>query len=119
MSQRHAVLAALAVVAVLALLAPATAKARTFYGTVGPGSTITLKRADGTIVRRVKHGRHTFVIRDRSSTHNFHLFGPGLDRRTGVAFTGRRRWIVTLHAGIYRYRCDPHRTTMRGRITVV
>jgi hypothetical protein len=53
MSQRHAV---------LALLAPATAKARTFYGTVGPGNTITLKRADGTIVRRVQNGRHTFVI---------------------------------------------------------
>lgn len=119
MSQRHAVLAVLAMLALLALLAPANAKAKTFYGRVGPGFTITLKRADGTIVRRVQHGRHTFVIRDRSSIHNFHLYGPGVDRRTGEAFTGRRRWIVTLRAGVYRYRCDPHRTTMRGRFTVV
>ena len=116
MSQR---LAVLAVLAVLALLAPATANAKTFYGRVGPAMTITLKRADGTIVRRVAHGRHTFVIRDRSSVHNFHLFGPAVDRRTGVASTGRRRWIVRLSAGTYRYRCDPHRMTMRGRFTVV
>lgn len=119
MSQRHAVLAVLAVLAMLALFAPASAKANTFYGRVGPGSTITLKRADGTVVRRVKHGRHTFVIRDRSSIHNFHLYGPGVDRRTGEAFTGRRRWAVRLRAGVYRYRCDPHRATMRGRFTVV
>ena len=37
----------------------------------------------------------------------------------GVAFTGRRRWSVRLRTGTYRYRCDPHRTTMRGRLTVV
>jgi hypothetical protein len=119
MSHRHAILAVLAVFAAFVLLAPAAAKANTFYGRVGPGFTITLKRADGTIVRRVQHGRHTFVIRDRSSIHNFHIFGPGVDRRTGVAFTGRRRWSVRLRTGTYRYRCDPHRTTMRGRFTVV
>jgi plastocyanin len=119
MSYRRAILAVLAVFAAFALFGPAAAKANTFYGRVGPGFTITLKRADGTIVRRVQHGRHTFVIRDRSSIHNFHLFGPGVDRRTGVAFTGRRRWEVRLRAGTYRYRCDPHRTTMRGRFTAV
>jgi plastocyanin len=119
MSRRHAILAVLAVFAAFVLLTPAAAKANTFYGRVGPGFTITLKRADGTIVRRVQHGRHTFVIRDRSSIHNFHLFGPSVDRRTGVAFTGRRRWSVRLRTGTYRYRCDSHRTTMRGRFTVV
>ena len=118
MSQRYAVLA-LGLLAVLTLLAPAAAKAATFYGNVGPGSTITLKRADGSIVRRVQDGRHTFVIRDRSSRHNFHLLGPGVDRRTGLAFTGRRTWRVTLSAGIYRFRCDPHRASMRGRFTAV
>jgi len=118
MSQRHAVLGALAVLA-LALLVPAVAEARTFYGRVGPGPTITLKRGDGTTVRRIPAGRHIFVIRDRSSRHNFHLLGPGVDRKTGVAFTGRRRWSVRLQAGTYRYRCDPHRTTMRGRFAVV
>ena len=115
MSQRRAVLAVLAVLAGLALLTPATAEARTFYGKVGPGFTITLKRANGTIVHRMRHGRHTFVIRDRSSMHNFHLIRPGVDRKTGVAFTGRRRWSLRVSVGTYRYRCDPHPTTMRRR----
>ena len=112
-------LAVLVVLAVLTLLAPATASATKFFGKVGPGMTITLKRANGTTVHRIAHGRHVFVIRDRSSMHNFHLLGPGVNRKTRVGFTGRRRWVVTLQAGTYRFRCDPHRMTMRGRFTVV
>lgn len=119
MSPRHPVLAVITLVTVLALIAPAVAKAKTFYGTVGPGFTITLKRANGTVVSRVQHGTHTFVIRDRSSMHNFHLLGPGVNRKTPVPFTGRRRWTVTLSAGTHRYRCDPHRMMMRGRFAVV
>jgi hypothetical protein len=108
--RRLFVLAATA--AVLALLAPAAAQGRIFYGTVGPGFTITLKRANGTVVRRVLHGTHTFVVRDRSAGHNFHLFGRGVNRATGVPFVGRRRWTVTLRVGRYTYRCDPHLVSM-------
>jgi plastocyanin len=104
---------------VLSLLAPAAADGRTFFGSVGPGFTITLKRANGTVVHRIRHGTHTFVIRDRSSSHNFHLFGRGVDRRTGVAFTGRRQWIVRVRVGRYVYRCDPHRLSMRKTFRVV
>jgi plastocyanin len=116
---RRRVLAVLAVLAVFALSAPTAATAKTLYGTVGPSMSITLKRANGKVVRRIGHGTHTFVIRDRSSMHNFHLLGPGVDRKTRVAFTGRRTWTLTLSAGTYRYRCDPHRMMMRGRFTVV
>jgi plastocyanin len=116
MSQR---LAVTAVLAVLALLAPAAATAATFYGKVGPGRTITLKRANGTVVHSMPDGTHTFVIRDRSSHHNFHLLGPGVDRKTSVAFIGRRRWTLTLQTGTYTYRCDPHRATMRGSFDAV
>jgi hypothetical protein len=80
MARRH-VLAVLAVLAVFALSAPTAATAKTFYGTVGPTMTITLKRANGKVVHRIGAGTHTFVIRDRSSMHNFHLLGPGIDRR--------------------------------------
>jgi plastocyanin len=118
MSRRHAALAVLALLAALTLLVPASAKAATFYGRVGPGMTITLERANGTKVRRIQDGTHTFVIRDRSVNHNFHLLGPGIDKKTSVAFTGRRRWRVTLDVGVHRYRCDPHRAMMRGRFTV-
>jgi hypothetical protein len=116
---RRPVLAVLAVLAVFALSAPTAATAKTFYGTVGPTMTITLKRANGKVVRRIGAGTHTFVVRDRSSMHNFHLLGPGIDKKTRVPFTGRRTWTLTLGAGTYRYRCDPHRMMMRGRFTVV
>jgi plastocyanin len=118
MPRRLAVTAVLAVLAAVPLLAPGSASAAKFFGTVGPGMTITLERGNGTTVRRIQAGTHTFVIRDRSVSHNFHLLGPGIDRKTSVAFTGRRRWRITLSVGTYRYRCDPHSAMMRGRFTV-
>jgi hypothetical protein len=101
-----------AAVAVLAL--PAAAQGKTYYGTVGPTRTITLKRADGTLVRRVPAGLHRFVIRDRSARHNFHLLGGGLHRRTGVVFVGTRTWTeVRIRSGVtYTYFCEPHPDVM-------
>jgi hypothetical protein len=55
----------------------------------------------------------TFVIRDRSSFHNFHLYGPGIDRHTGVAFVGKRTWsALSLQIGKYTIVCDRHPLTM-------
>jgi plastocyanin len=114
MSRRLRLAIATGVVA-LALLGAAPSQAATFYGTVGPGATITLKNAAGVNVTRIKAGWHRFVIRDRSSAHNFHLIKPGTDRRTGVAFRGTRTWSVRIVRGVtYRYVCDPHRSSMRG-----
>jgi hypothetical protein len=102
-------------VAVLAALlaAPAAQAYTTFYGTVGPGTTIVLKRADGTVVRNAHLGNKTFVIRDRSSSHSFHLYGPGIDRHTGIAFVGKRTWTpLLLKVGRYTIVCDRHPLTM-------
>jgi hypothetical protein len=99
----------------LGLLAAAPAQAARYYGTVGPGAMITLKNAAGAKVTRIRAGTHTFVIRDRSSSHNFHLVKPGIDRRTGVSFRGNRTWSVRIARGVaYRYVCDPHASFMRG-----
>jgi hypothetical protein len=104
------------------LVAPARnrAEARTtsLRGTVGPGFTITLKTTEGTLVRKLKPGTYTIRIRDLSPIHNFHLFGPGLNKRTSVQNTGSVIWTVRLGQGLYRYRCDPHRTIMHGSFTV-
>jgi plastocyanin len=101
-----------------ALAVPAVAAARPFYGTVGPGSTITLKRGSGTTVKHASPGARKFVISDQSSGHNFHLFGPGVGKKTGIAFVGSRTWRVTLSVGTYKFRCDAHPTTMRGSFNV-
>lgn len=101
----------------VALLVPAVASAA-LSARVGPGTTITLKRANGTLVKHLSPGNRTIVVRDRASNHNFHLTGPGVDRRTGVAFTGRRTWSVHFSPGTYRYICDVHPSTMRKTFTV-
>lgn len=101
-----------AAVAVLAL--PAAADAKTYYGTVGPRKTISLKRADGTIVRRIPRGTHTFVIRDRSASHDFHLIGGGIHKLTGLSFVGQRTWSgLRIRVGVtYTYWCQPHADVM-------
>ena len=86
-------------------------------GTVGPGFTISLKR--GLMpVRALKAGRYTFVVTDKSSIHNFHLVGPGVNRMiTTVGGTGTKTVTVLLKKGRYTFHCDVH-PTMVGHFTV-
>ena len=85
--------------------------------TVGPGFTISLKRG-GLKVTTLKRGLYTIVVRDRSRFHNFRLIGPDVNKATGVAYVGTRTWRLRLKVGLHRFRCDPHRTTMRGSFRV-
>jgi hypothetical protein len=75
---------------------------------VGPGHSIALGTSDGSALSGLSAGPVTIVVRDRSKTDNFHLSGPGLSVSTGVTFRGTRTWKVTLRAGRYTYRSDPH-----------
>jgi plastocyanin len=86
-------------------------------GTVGPGFTITLKSRAKT-VKTLSPAKYTFVINDKSSIHNFHLTGPGVNRKTAVGGTGTTHWTITLRKGTYNYVCDPHKTVMHGRFVV-
>jgi plastocyanin len=86
--------------------------------TVGPGFTISLRTAAGRRVTRLRAGRYRIVVRDRSSRHNFHLRGPGVNKRTAVGFRGTRTWSVTFRRGTYRFVCDPHARRMRGSFRV-
>lgn len=82
---------------------------------VGPGPTITLRTAAGKAVKTVRAGRVSITVNDRSAAHNFHLLGPGVNRKTGVAARGRASWTVTLAKGkTYTFFCDPHKARMRG-----
>ena len=87
-------------------------------GTVGPGFTITLKKG-GVNVRTLKAGTYSIAVSDLSNAHNFHLFGPGVNKKTTVPFTGTQTWSVKLKPGKYTYQCDIHALSgMKGTFTV-
>jgi plastocyanin len=101
-----------------ALGAPAVAHAQDLIGTVGPGFTISLSRADGTPVTQLDPGTYRIRVSDRSIEHNFHLTGPGVNQTTTVEETGVVEWTVTFVEGRYTFVCDPHATQMRGTFVV-
>jgi plastocyanin len=78
---------------------------------VGPKRTISLKP------KIVEVGPATLTVNDRSRTDNFHLTGPGVNKKTGVAFRGRVTWNVSLQPGSYTYRSDKHKR-LRGSFVV-
>ncbi len=118
---RFAVLIALAVAGLgaAATLAPAaTRTTQTLHASVGPGYTISLTTDTGAAVRTLPAGDYTVEVEDEADIHDFHLSGPGVDQATSVEGTGREVWNVTLRAGTYTYRCDPHASTLHGSFQV-
>ena len=79
-------------------------------GAVGPGAKISLTRS-------AKAGKAVLTISDRSKKDNLHLTGPGLNKKTGIAFTGTVKWTVTLKAGTYTFRSDAHKA-LKGTLKV-
>jgi plastocyanin len=103
-----AALAALALAAVGVLQASAqTTSTGKLAGNVGPGFTITLAQG-GKAVKTLKAGTYKINVNDKASNHNFHLFGPGVNKKTGVSFIGKATWTIKLKKGSYTYRCDIH-----------
>ena len=127
MSCMKTALAALVVSASLLVASAAfgSSSATTLKGTVGPGFTISLKKA-GKKVTSLKAGKYTFKIADKSGAHNFALEGGPISRPpdqmkkklTGVSFTGNKSVTITLKKGKYTYYCQPHASTMKGTFTV-
>jgi plastocyanin len=111
-----AIAATVALLGVLAVpLAPAATP--TLVGTDGPGFTITLKKGTKK-VSKLKPGTYIFKIADKSSIHNFHLKGPGIDKKTSVGKKQNVTWKLKLKAGKYTFVCDPHKSFMKGSFTV-
>ena len=107
-------------------LGPASARPATtgiaLTGTTGPGFTISLKDANGTLVSNLAAGDYTITIHNQSDpstgvTHNFHLKGPGVNMLTTFD-PGTTVWNVTLTDGKYTYLCDAHPTIMIRTFTV-
>lgn len=105
-------------IAVLAWASIGTAAVQTLHGVTGPGYTISVRHG-GMPVKTLKAGTYRVAVSDRSSMHNFHLFGPGVNKKTSVPFTGSQTWTVTLRPGKYTYRCDIHAAVgMKGSFRV-
>jgi len=115
----------LAVAAAVGLLATGSASPMShprLAATVGPGFTITLKKA-GKVVRTLPAGTYTVVVADRSAIHNFEIQGPG--NTTGpikvlstVPFTGTKTVTMVVRKGAYRFFCAPHASQMFGLFRV-
>jgi plastocyanin len=71
----------------------------------------------GSKVRSLTAKKYKITVSDTSKTQNFHLSGPGLNRKTGVAAKAKATWTVTLKPGKYTYRSDKSRK-LRGSFTV-
>ena len=113
--------AAVAIPLAAAMPAPAatTVKPVPIYGTVGPGFTITLKNAKGAKVTKLKAGKsYVFVVKDKSKIHNFHLKGPGFNKKTAVDEIETYRWKIKPKAGTWTYQCDPHKAQLHGSFKV-
>jgi hypothetical protein len=104
-----AVLLALTIGAIAAI--PVFAATPKITGTVGPGFTISMKKP-------TKAGKYTLVVSDKSSIHNFHLKGKGVNVKTSVPATGSKTFKITLAKGKYSFLCDPHPTSMKGSFTI-
>jgi plastocyanin len=112
----------------LALIALATAvpaayghgAAGTLTGEVYPDAQfkIDMETASGAKLKTVKAGTYKIKVEDKASIHNFHLTGPGVDKKTSVGGKVETSWTVKLKPGRYTYVCDPHAAQMRGTFRV-
>ena len=113
-----ALLAAAVLAALIAVPAYAKSSAVTLKGEVGPGFSIEVKKGNKDL-ETIKAGTYKIKVEDKASIHNFHLFGPGLNKKTGVPFKGETTWTIKLKPGRYTYQCDPHAAAgMKGAFKV-
>jgi plastocyanin len=77
---------------------------------------ISVRTPSGSKARVVAAGRYRIAVRDAAKTQNFHLVGPGVNRKTTVGGTARTTWSLTLRRGKYTYRSDRNRR-LRGTFT--
>ena len=114
----RALFAAAFAAALIVVPAYASSSAVALKGEVGPGFSIEVKKA-GKDLKTVKAGTYKIKVEDKSSIHNFHLIGPGINKKTGVGFKGETTWTIKLKPGKYTYQCDPHAFSgMKGSFKV-
>jgi len=116
--KRIIVLAVAAALAAFALSGLGQAATPKLVGTSGPSFSIKVTKG-GKLVKTLKHGTYKIVVHDKSSSHNFHLFGPGVNKSTSVSGVTTKTWTIKLKKGKYTYQCDIHAASgMKGTFRV-
>ncbi|MGB2952036.1 MAG: hypothetical protein WBB74_01440 [Gaiellaceae bacterium] len=82
---------------------------KVLHGQVGPKQTISLRDQTGARVKSLTAGSYPLTVRDSSRTDNFHLTGPGVNKKTGVRSRGTSNWRLSFKTGTYRFRSDAHK----------
>jgi len=106
-----------AMVGIVGAKAHADAQATKLVGLVDDTATINLKDEGGTPVTTIPPATYDAEVTDSSNLHNFHLYGPGVDRMTPIAGKVTETWSLLLAEGTYDYICDAH-ANMHGSFTV-
>jgi hypothetical protein len=110
-----------ALAAVVFLMPASAMTSPKLVGTVGPGFTITLKKGSKKVTK-LKAGKYTFVVHDKSSIHNFTVEqekgGKFEKHLTQTAFVGTKTATVTLKKGKWKFYCSNHESTVFGFFTV-
>jgi NitT/TauT family transport system substrate-binding protein len=73
--------------------------------TVGQSGFLVL-RLNGKAVTRLRAGKVTIAVADKSRTDNFHLSGGSVNRSTSVAKRENATWTLNLKKGVYQYTSD-------------
>lgn len=89
-------------------------------GDVGQGDSysISLKDANGQVVKHLDPGTYTVTLRDHSAIHDFDLNGPGVGVSTDITAIENKTFTVTFTDGTYFFVCDAHAGQMKGSFTV-
>ena len=110
-----------ALAAVMFLMPASAMSSQKLVGTVGPSFTITLKQGSKKVTK-LKAGKYTFVVHDKSSIHNFTVEqekGGKFEKHvTSTPFVGTKTVTITLKARSWKYYCSVHESTMFGFVKV-
>jgi len=110
-----------ALAAVMFLMPASAMSSQKLVGTVGPSFTITLKQGSKKVTK-LKAGKYTFVVHDKSSIHNFTVEqekgGKFEKHLTATPFVGTKTVTVTLKKGKWKFYCSNHESQMFGFFAV-
>ena len=84
-------------------VASSTSTAVKLTASVGPKASINLTKG-GKKVTSLTAGTYQVTVKDRTTRGNFHLTGPGINRKTSVGGTSTTTWKLTLKPGTYTFR---------------